>query len=77
MLMFYIWYSAKANPIVTMGDAVVSFLDERDVMTRNMGPLSICDFKKGYTVGATTWTDSRWRWKDATSKMRRAMTLIL
>jgi hypothetical protein len=60
-----------------MGDAVASFLDDRDATTRNMGPISSHDFKTGYNAGATTWNDPHWWWKDTTSKKQRTVTLVL
>ncbi|KAJ4993561.1 hypothetical protein SVAN01_01109 [Stagonosporopsis vannaccii] len=77
LLMFYIVYFLKGNPLMTMGDAVASFLDERDVTTRYLGLMSIRDAKQGYSASATTWDNPRQRWKDATSRVRRIVTLIL
>lgn len=75
--MFYVLYSLKGDPIMTMGDGVASFLDERDVTTKYLGLLSIRNAKRGYSASPTTWNDPRWRWKDATSRMRRTVTLLL
>lgn len=75
--MFYIVYSTNEDPLMTMGDAVASFLDERDALTNNMGLHSIHDYKKGYNAGASMWNNPRWRWKDVTSKKRRTTTLLL
>jgi hypothetical protein len=75
--MYYIVYATKENPLMTMGDAVASFLDETDATTDKLGLLSIRDTKKGYTAGVTTWNSPRRRWKDATSKLRRAVTILL
>ncbi|KAJ4311882.1 hypothetical protein N0V94_007729 [Neodidymelliopsis sp. IMI 364377] len=77
VLMFCVVYLIDEDPIMTMGDAIGSFLDERDIVTKDIGLLSRHDFKKGYSTGATTWHDSSWRWKDATSKKRRTVTIIL
>ena len=60
-----------------MGDAVASFLDDRDETTLKAGLVSIHDMKNGYNAGANNWENRRWRWKDATSKSRRIVTLIL
>lgn len=75
--MFYIVYSTNENPLMTMGDAVASFLDERDIATKNAGLQTLADTKKGYSVGVNTWSDPRRRWKDATSRKRRLITLTL
>jgi hypothetical protein len=61
-----------------MGDAVASFLENHDHTTKNMCLLSIKDAgKKGYHVGVREWLNERFRWKDVTSKKRRATTLIM
>lgn len=75
--MFSVVYIVRDNPFMTIGDAVASFLDERDTATSGIGLLSIYDAKKGYHAVETTWEDPIRRWKDATSKKRRAFTLIL
>jgi hypothetical protein len=62
---------------MTIGDAVASFLDNKDKSTINTGLISIKDMKKDYGAGANTWENRRWRWKDATSISRRILTLIL
>jgi hypothetical protein len=75
--MFTIVYTVRENPLMTMGDAVASFLDEKDTATDDMGLLSIHDVKKGYSAIQATWDNPRHRWKDATSKRRRIVALIL
>lgn len=75
--MFYIVYSTQENPLMTMGDAVASFLDEKDVATKDSGLQSLKDIKKGYSVGVRTWSVQRRRWRDATSRKRRFVTLTL
>ena len=77
VLMFYILKSTKEDPLMTMGDAVASFIDEPDSTTENIGLLSIQDCKRGYKPGATTWQNPQWRWKDVTSVKRRTVTLLL
>jgi hypothetical protein len=76
-LMIYIVYSTEESPLMTIGDAIASFLDEQDDTTKGMGLLSISDLRKGHSVGTSDWEDRRWRWKDATSKKRRTITVIL
>jgi hypothetical protein len=76
-LMFYVAYSMEEHPLMTIGDAVASFLDEEDETTKAISLLSVFDIKKGYTTGAKKWEDRRWRWKDATSKKRRATTFVM
>ena len=75
--MFYIVYSLEDNPLMTIGDAVASFLDERDITSKHLGLLSIRNAKQGRSAGATIWNSPRQRWKEATSKTRRTLTLLL
>jgi hypothetical protein len=77
VLMLIIVYTVKENPLLTMGDAVASFLDDDDTTTDDMGLVSIHDIKKGYSAVQTTWDNPRHRWKDATSKRRRTVALVL
>ena len=77
VLMFCIVYSSNENPLLTMGDAVASFLDKRDITTNSTSLLSIRDIKRVYSAGATTWDHPRRRWKDAASKQRRMVTVVL
>lgn len=75
--MFSVIFLIKGNPLMTIGDAVVSFLDNRDETTISTGLISIQDMKKDYGAGVNTWENRRWRWKDATSISRRIVTLVL
>jgi hypothetical protein len=75
--MFSVIFLIKGNPLMTTGDAVASFLDNRDDTTINTGLMSVKDTKKDYGTGANTWENRRWRWKDATSISRRIVTVIL
>lgn len=75
--MFSVVFLVKEKPLMTMGDAVASFLDEKDATTNNIGLVNIHDLRKGYSAGAITWENQHWRWKDVTSKTRRIVTLIL
>jgi hypothetical protein len=75
--MFSVIFLIKGNPFMTIGDAVASFLDNRDETTINTGLISIRDIKKDYGAGANSWENRRWRWKDVTSISRRIVTLIL
>lgn len=77
VLMFTVVYIVKDSPFMTIGDAVASFLDERDTATSRIGLLSIYDARKGYHAVETTWVGPTRRWKDATSRKRRVFTLTL
>lgn len=62
-----------------MGDAVVSFLDRTDHVTKNICLTGMRDIKKnkGYIAGPQQWGNLRYRWKDVTSKTRRIVVLLM
>lgn len=73
-------FGIKEDPLMTMGDAVVSFLEEKDLTTMNVCLLSINDVKKNrgyFPVGLKSWTDERCQWKDVTSFARRFVTVFM
>lgn len=77
-LMFYTAFRVKDDPLITMGDAVASFLETRDSMSKNMCLSSIKDIKQqGYKTGAREWRNTKLRWKDVTSRSRRFTTLAM
>lgn len=57
--MWFVIYSTKENPLLTMGDAVASFLDKRDPTTKSLSLLSLHDCKADYDAGAKPWHDQR------------------
>ena len=75
--MFYITFNVHDEPLMTMGDAVASFLGKNDPTTKDMCLSSFQDFKmnKGYSAGPRQWHNKRFRWKDVTSKTRRVVTV--
>jgi hypothetical protein len=77
LLMFYIAFGVHEEPLLTIGDAVASFLQDNDVFTRSMCLASASDFKwkKGSSTGAKKWRKESHRWKDVTSVRRRVITL--
>lgn len=77
--MFHVAFGIHAEPLMTMGDAVASFLAKNDPFTKNMCISSLKDFKKSksYIAGLRQWSDPRYRWKDVTSKTRRIVTLFM
>ncbi|KAH7411965.1 hypothetical protein DE146DRAFT_751110 [Phaeosphaeria sp. MPI-PUGE-AT-0046c] len=78
VLMFYIAYCIPEEPLITMGDAVASFLQISDRYSQGLCLLSIHDVRKGgYRISTRQWTNERFRWKDVASRTRRAMTLSL
>ncbi|KAL1792900.1 hypothetical protein ACET3X_009407 [Alternaria dauci] len=78
-LMFYVAFGIKDEPLMAMGDAVASFLDKEDNETKNMCMSSMANFRnsKGYKAGPQQYSGERYRWKDATSKLRVCVTLIM
>jgi hypothetical protein len=75
--MFYVLYSVKDDPVMTMGDAVSSFLKNEDVKTKGQSLSGIQNFREGCSNGAKVWENAQLLWKDATSKNRRATTLVM
>jgi hypothetical protein len=77
--MFYVAFHVHDEPLMTMGDAVASFLNSEDTTTRNMCLSTLADFKnrQGYQVGPRQWSPKGDRWKDVTSKSRRAFTAVV
>jgi hypothetical protein len=76
-LMFYTVYTMEDDPLLTMGDAVASFLERRDISTCDAGLLSFNEQKKGNYAYTRPWEGRRWRWKDTTSRRRRSMTFAM
>ncbi|KAF2790980.1 hypothetical protein K505DRAFT_310397 [Melanomma pulvis-pyrius CBS 109.77] len=80
ILIFYVPLGMKEEPLMTMGDAVASFLEREDPTTKGMCLLSVDDAKKhkGYfPAGPKEWTVKKHQWKDVTSLTRRAVTILL
>ncbi|KAF2175728.1 hypothetical protein K469DRAFT_743214 [Zopfia rhizophila CBS 207.26] len=80
VIMFYTAFGVKESPLMTMGDAVASFMENGDPATRNMCLLTIEDAKKhkGYfPAGPKEWDSKAYRWKDVTSKTRRITTFTM
>lgn len=71
--MVLVLVAVKDNPILTIGDAVTSFLNDRDPVTTRSGLTNSNDWKKGYIPTARPWDGKRYRWKDIPSKLRRAV----
>jgi hypothetical protein len=76
-LMFYTYLSTKEDPLMTLGDAIASFLNNTDVTTKDVGLLTIRNCRKKYRPGARSWRDFHWQWKDTTSRTRRTVVLVL
>jgi hypothetical protein len=76
-LMLCTYFSAKEDPLMTIGDALASFLDKQDAVTKDVGLLTIRSCRKKYRPGARPWRDFHWQWKDVISRTRRAAVLVL
>jgi hypothetical protein len=51
-----------ADPLITIGDAVASFLENEDPSTRNICLLSLKDFRgKRYQAGSRVWNNDSFR----------------
>jgi hypothetical protein len=77
---FYTAFGTQDEPILTMGDAVACFLEEKDPTTKGMCLLSVHDVKKSkdyFPVGAREWAGEQRRWKDVTSLRRRITTILM
>ncbi|KAF1994291.1 hypothetical protein P154DRAFT_549157 [Amniculicola lignicola CBS 123094] len=81
-----IWYTVvkiKEDPLITMGDAVASFLERNDPTTKDMCLLTLKDIKKRSAwpnfspPRPKAWSDTQYRWKDVVSKTRRITTLLM
>jgi len=77
--MFYVAFSVHDEPLMTMGDAVASFLENEDLTTKEMCLSTQADFRNstGYQVGPRQWTNERFRWKDVTSTSRKIITVVM
>ncbi|PVH98584.1 hypothetical protein DM02DRAFT_615710 [Periconia macrospinosa] len=79
-LILYTVFGIKDEPLLTMGDAVASFLEREDLTTRDMCLLSVKEIKESknyFPVGPRMWSAERWRWKDVASVRRRIATISI
>jgi len=91
LLMFSTVLLVKEDPLMTMGDAVASFMTNNDMTTKNMCLLTQDDTKtmflrtrnninKGLgqsSAGAKKWRGTTYRWKDVTTIRRRLIAFIM
>lgn len=79
-LIFYVAFFTTDEPLLTMGDAVVSFLENKDTTSSDMCLLTMQEVKKSkhhFPLGPKQWTDKRRRWKEVTSLRRRLTTILM
>lgn len=80
VLILYTVFYVKDNPLMTMGDAVASFMEDRDPTTKDLCLLTMHDLKQHrdfFPAGPREWSGQKYRWKDVTSRTRRTVTLIM
>ncbi|KAF3005003.1 hypothetical protein E8E13_008650 [Curvularia kusanoi] len=73
-LILYTALYTKEQPLMTMGDAVASFLEVEDPTTVGM---CLASKKDMWPASPRQWSGARFRWKDVTSKTRRVCTFLL
>lgn len=79
-IMFYSALRIKENPLMTLGDSILSFLERRDPTTRGMCLVDIEDVKKSsdsFPHGPRIFQGMEYRWKDTTSRARRLTNFAL
>ena len=84
-VMFYVAFLVRDEPLMTMGDAVASFLERPDPTSKNRCLWAFANqrmFRDGkgikhHGVGPQRWTCPQYRWKDATSPERRVVTIFM
>ncbi|KAF9728855.1 hypothetical protein PMIN06_002451 [Paraphaeosphaeria minitans] len=77
ILILYTALRRNGNPLMTMGDAVASFLERTDETTKRMCLLSVRDVKthdEYFPAGPKAWIGEQRRFKDVTSRTRRTVT---
>jgi hypothetical protein len=73
-LIFYTAFFTKEQPLMTMGDAVASFLEVEDPTTIGF---CLASREDTWSAGPRQWNGATFRWKDATTKTRRFGTFLL
>lgn len=77
VLILYTALGIKSKPLMSLGDALASFLRQADPFTVNMCLASSKDIEtteKNFNVGAKRWKQNSYRWKDTSSPLRRMIT---
>jgi hypothetical protein len=86
ILMLYIVFKLDEEPLMTMGDAVASFMEHTDHTTKNIGIATRNEIKEQSRstldpMGQKKWKPRKWkdtnyRWYDTTSKTRRITMFV-
>lgn len=78
LLICYTVFRIKEDPIMTIGDAVTSFLESPDPTTKGSCLLTMKQVKKQSSQRAPErWRAKVYRWKDVTSKTRKLTTISM
>lgn len=84
ILMVWVVLQVKESPLMTMGDAVASFLTEADPTTEDMCLLTKKEFRskeyrfqKMFKKGPRPFSEKRHRWGSAVSRVRWAICMAL
>lgn len=82
LVIFYTAFGITESPLMTVGDAVSSFLEREDKSTTNMCLTSIEDIRTtrrglGRGMVPRKWADRRFKTKDGPSRSRRTVTFLL
>lgn len=76
-LMFCVVNSMKEDPLMTMGDAVASFVDAEDPRTEDVSLFHLRGRIKGYSAGIKLWTNPTYSWGETMSNRRRRINIGL
>ncbi|CAI6338008.1 unnamed protein product [Periconia digitata] len=79
-LIFYTAFHIDENPLMAVGDAIVSFLQTPDPTTVNMCLSSQKDFTRvgdTFSAGPRRWDNKRYQWRHSVSRTRRAVTFLM
>ncbi|CAI6341942.1 unnamed protein product [Periconia digitata] len=80
VLIYYTAFWTRDKPLMSIGDAVISFLQTPDPTTINMCLVSKHNFAKAkynFDAGQRRWQSKKYLWKDAPSKTRWILFLLL
>jgi hypothetical protein len=78
-LMYATVFGIRESPLMTIGDAIASFLSRQDSSSKDLGLVSISDIRHGTTfgLGAASYSPLRRRWFSAASKWRWAACIFM
>lgn len=77
VLMFSVLYLVKEDPILTIGDAISSFLEHRDSTTGKVSLFSLRDCKNAHDSIPRLWNNTQFRWGSTVSKIWRGTIIVV